>query len=150
MTSVASARRDRLAPVLMRIVALIAALAFFGLLPFPQPANAQDILLAMINIMDEAGAQFAFPAQLEYSAADLPIDDEKRVAAENRVNAWRDEENLPFPDFSQIDKLALNNTHAYPPRGSAQYRETEPDPTSAEARATLEKVRWSLPWKKGA
>ncbi|CCV04123.1 putative MscS Mechanosensitive ion channel [Mesorhizobium metallidurans STM 2683] len=113
-------------------------------------AIREDILLAMINIMDEAGAQFAFPSQLEYSAADLPVDDEKRVAAETRVNAWRDEENLPFPDFSQIDRLALNNTHAYPPRGSAHYRETEPDPASAEARATLEKVRWSLPWKTGA
>ncbi len=112
-------------------------------------AIREDILLSIINIMDEAGAQFAFPAQLEYSAADLPIDEDKRVAAEKRVSDWREAENLPFPDFSQLDRFALNNTLAYPPQGSAHYRETEPDPQSAEARATLEKVRWSLPWRKG-
>lgn len=112
-------------------------------------AIREDILLSMINIMDDAGAQFAFPSSLEYRATDLPVDDEKRIAAEKRVSDWREAQNLPFPDFSQIDKFALNNTLAYPPEGSAHYRETEPDPDSAEAKATLEKVRWSLPWKKG-
>lgn len=112
-------------------------------------AIREDILLSMINVMDDAGAQFAFPSSLEYRATDLPVDDEKRIAAEKRVGDWREAQNLPFPDFSQIDKFALNNTLAYPPEGSAHYRETEPDPDSAEAKATLEKVRWSLPWKKG-
>ncbi|MER8825428.1 hypothetical protein NKH73_02610 [Mesorhizobium sp. M0938] len=113
-------------------------------------AIREDILLSIINIMDDAGTQFAFPSQLEYTAADLPADEEKRIAAEKRVRDWREAENLPFPDFSQIEKLALNNTHAYPPQGSAQYHEMKPAPTSTAAGATREKVRWSLPWKKGA
>ncbi|PAQ02073.1 mechanosensitive ion channel family protein [Mesorhizobium mediterraneum] len=112
-------------------------------------AIREDILLSIINIMDDAGTQFAFPSQLEYTAADLPADEEKRIAAEKRVSDWREAENLPFPDFSQIEKLALNNTHAYPPQGSAHFRETKPAPTSTAAGATPEKLRWSLPWRKG-
>lgn len=111
-------------------------------------AIREDILLSIIDILDDAGAQFAFPAQMEYSAADLPIDDGKRLAAEKRVSDWREAENLPFPDFAQIDKLTLKNTLAYPPPGSARYREAEPGPQSGDAKATLEKLRWSLPWRK--
>ncbi|TPN69035.1 mechanosensitive ion channel family protein [Mesorhizobium sp. B1-1-1] len=111
-------------------------------------AIREDILLSMIAVMDEAGAQFAFPAQLEYSAADLPLDQEKRIAAEKRVSAWREEEKLPFPDFSQLDRLELNDSLPYPPQGSVQYREAQAAPATVEAKASLEKARWSLPWRK--
>ena len=113
-------------------------------------AIREDILLRMIVLMDEAGAQFAYPAQVEYSADDLPLDDKKRAAAEAKVQAWRDEENLPFPDFSQGEKFNLKDTLSYPPEGSVLGRGIDLTAAPDAPATAVERARWSLPWRKTA
>jgi len=81
-------------------------------------AIREDIFMRIIKIMDDAGVQFAFPSAVEYKSSDLPIDEEKRAEAEERVAAWRAEQKLPFPDFSVAEKEEMTDTLSYPPEDS--------------------------------
>jgi small-conductance mechanosensitive channel len=109
-------------------------------------AIREDILLRVMAIVDEAGAQFAFPAQIEYHAEDTPIDAERRAAAERRVQTWREEQKLPFPEFDEAEKAELRNVLRYPPEGSAIRPKEEED--LAPDLVAAERWRWSLPWLK--
>jgi MscS family membrane protein len=81
-------------------------------------AAREDVLLRIMNVVAEAGAQFAFPSVVEYRAEDTPPDRERTAQAEAAVAAWREGENLPFPDFEWQTKAELSNTLDWPPRGS--------------------------------
>ncbi|YBV96807.1 mechanosensitive ion channel family protein [Phyllobacteriaceae bacterium JZ32] len=96
-------------------------------------AIREDILLRIMKIMDDAGAQFAFPSQVEYAAEDTPIDKEKQVEAEKRVAAWRAEQKMPFPDFSTADKNEMIDTLAYPPEDSVLIHAGEPEEANGKA-----------------
>jgi MscS family membrane protein len=60
----------------------------------------EDLNLRIMDIIEEAGAGFAFPSQTAYLARDTAPDAERMRAAENHVEAWRETGELPFPDFS--------------------------------------------------
>ncbi|RCS25629.1 mechanosensitive ion channel family protein [Phyllobacterium salinisoli] len=108
-------------------------------------AIREDILMHIMKIMDDAGAQFAFPSSVEYAADDTPIDREKQAAAEKTVAAWRAEEKLPFPDFLKAHKEEMNNTLVYPPEGSIQAHETEPDEMNGKGKLpNASQSRWKL------
>lgn len=81
-------------------------------------AIREDIFLRMMSLIDECGAQFAFPSAVHYTAQDTASDPERVRAAEEAVRAWREQGKLPFPDFDWHDKAALSSTLDYPPAGS--------------------------------
>jgi len=91
-------------------------------------AVREDVLLRMMAVVEEAGAQFAFPSVTHYAAPDEGPDTERVNRAEAAVEAWRQSENLPFPDFDWTLKAKLSGSLEYPPEGSALNKQT-PDPT---------------------
>lgn len=81
-------------------------------------AVREDVLLRMMTIVDEAGAQFAFPSVTHYSKPDEAPDPDRVHRAETAVAEWRQAEELPFPDFDWSEKAELSGSLDYPPEGS--------------------------------
>jgi MscS family membrane protein len=81
-------------------------------------AIREDVFLRVMTVVDNCGAQFAFPSAVHYSAEDTASDPERVKAAEEMVRRWREEGELPFPDFDWHDKAELSRTLDYPPEGS--------------------------------
>lgn len=79
----------------------------------------EDILLRIMDIVEQSGTAFAFPSQTLYLGRDHGPDDTKRQAAEAVVRKWREEGNLPFPNFSPEQASRLRDSIAYPPAGSS-------------------------------
>jgi MscS family membrane protein len=66
-------------------------------------AAREDILLRILDIIDSAGTSLAMPSQTLYLARDSAADAgkaEKKAAAQAQVAKWREDNKLPFPDFS--------------------------------------------------
>ncbi len=95
-------------------------------------AIQEDLFLRMMELVDKAGAQFAFPSMVHYEAQDTPYDQNKVQAAEAEVASWREHNNLPFPDFSWQEKAQVSSTLPYPPAGSAVAQMLD-DPSKAIA-----------------
>jgi MscS family membrane protein len=82
-------------------------------------AIREDLLLRIMEIVERCGSGFAFPSRTLYMAHDPGLDKEKIGAAEKQVQRWRDEQQLPFPDFAPADKSALRGAIVYPQPESA-------------------------------
>lgn len=81
-------------------------------------AIREDVFLRVMSVIDDCGAQFAFPSAVHYSAEDTASDPARVQAAEEMVRHWREAGELPFPDFDWHDKAELSSTLDYPPTGS--------------------------------
>jgi MscS family membrane protein len=79
----------------------------------------EDIFLRTMDIVERAGTGFAFPSQTTYLGRDDGLGPEKVREAEARVEAWRYDNRLPFPDFDAQEKARLKDTLVFPPEGSA-------------------------------
>jgi MscS family membrane protein len=82
-------------------------------------AIREDVLLRMLEIVEESGSGLGFPSSTVYMARDAGLHKEKTEAAEQHVQQWRDERQLPFPDFAPADKSAFRGSIAYPPPEAA-------------------------------
>jgi len=82
-------------------------------------AIREDLLLRMIDIVSEAGTGFAFPSQTLYLGKDSGLDKERTAEAVKQVEQWRNEKQLPFPDFAQTEISELRDTITYPDPASA-------------------------------
>jgi MscS family membrane protein len=82
-------------------------------------AIREDLLFRILNIVAESGTGFAFPSQTLYMTRDAGIDEKKAVSVEKQVQGWREQGELPFPDFSTKDKAAFRGSIVYPPEDSA-------------------------------
>jgi MscS family membrane protein len=82
-------------------------------------AIREDLLLRIMDIVEKSGSSFAFPSQTVYFSRDSGIDKEKASAAEQQVQQWRDQHQLPFPDFAPEDKSAFRGSIVYPQPESA-------------------------------
>jgi MscS family membrane protein len=82
-------------------------------------AIREDLLLRIMDIVENSGTGFAFPSQTLYFSRDSGLDKEKAAAAEQQVQHWRDQHQLPFPDFAPADMSTFRDTIAYPPPDSA-------------------------------
>jgi MscS family membrane protein len=82
-------------------------------------AIREDLLLRIMDIVDKSGTGFAFPSQTLYLSRDSGLNKEKTEAAEQQVQQWREQNDLPFPDFAPSDKAALRGTIVYPAPDSA-------------------------------
>ena len=81
-------------------------------------AILEDINLRIMTLIEQAGAQFAFPSAIEYQAADQTSDPALVKSAESTVAKWRRDGKLPFPDYDWRDKSDMSGTLEYPPDGS--------------------------------
>jgi MscS family membrane protein len=82
-------------------------------------AIREDILLRLMDIVSDAGTGFAFPSQTLYLGRDPKPDEAKAKEAEERVNRWREEKHLPFPDFAPGEISEFRDSLPYPPPDSA-------------------------------
>ena len=81
-------------------------------------AIREDINLRLMEIVGESGTGFAFPSQTNYLVRDAAPDSEKRSQREAEVAAWRDADNLPFPELDVSEYADLEDSLDYPPVGS--------------------------------
>jgi len=88
-------------------------------------AIREDILLRIMDIVDAAGSGFAFPSQTVYLSRDSGVDKQKAEQAALEVKKWREEGQLPFPDFAPADISEISNSLPYPQPGSAVGRKHE-------------------------
>ena len=82
-------------------------------------AIREDILLRLMDVVYDAGTGFAFPSQTLYLGRDPKPDEAKAKEAEERVNRWREEKQLPFPDFAPAEISEFRDSLPYPPPDSA-------------------------------
>lgn len=81
-------------------------------------AIQEDVLLRIMDVVNEAGSGFAFPAQVEYQAQDLAIDAERVRAAEDHVRSMRSDGLLARAGFAVEEKhTAIPEPHL-PPRAT--------------------------------
>jgi len=82
-------------------------------------AVREDLLLRIMEIVERSGTGLAIPSQTLYLGRDSGLDPEKTAAAEKQVQQWRDQHQLPFPDFAPAEKSALRGSIPYPPPESS-------------------------------
>ncbi len=81
-------------------------------------AVREDLYLRFMDAVKESGTGFAFPSTTTYVGRDDGLDEEEARRAEARVAQWRDQRELPFPDFPDHVHRAKWNTLDWPPPGS--------------------------------
>ena len=93
-------------------------------------AILEDINLHIMTLIEQAGAQFAFPSSVEYQASDQKSDPSLVKSAESVVAKWRSDGKLPFPDYDWRDKSDMSGKLDYPPEGSVltEHMKTPFDP----------------------
>ena len=79
----------------------------------------EDILLRLMTIVANAGTGFTFPSQNIYLGRAHGIDQAKAEEAESKVRAWRDQKQLPFPDFAPAEIADMRDSLPYPAPESA-------------------------------
>jgi MscS family membrane protein len=82
-------------------------------------AIREDLLLRIVDIVSEGGSSFAFPSRTTYITRDPGLDKEKSEAAAQKVQQWRDEKQLPFPDFTPPEISSFRGSIEYPPPDSS-------------------------------
>jgi MscS family membrane protein len=82
-------------------------------------AIREDLYLRFIDAIHEAGTSFAFPSSVTYVGRDSGWNEQEAKQAEERVAAWREKGELPFPDFPDEARQRVRNNLDWPPSGSA-------------------------------
>jgi MscS family membrane protein len=82
-------------------------------------AIREDVLLRIMEIVDGSGTSFSSPSRNVYVARDPGLDAAKSEAAERVVREWREEKDLPFPDYKPAEISKMRGTVPYPPADSA-------------------------------
>jgi len=82
----------------------------------------EDILLRIADIISQAGTGFAFPSQTAYLTRDRGIDPERGHEAEAEVDNWRENNQLPFPEFDPGLRWEMEDILDYPQRGAYNYK----------------------------
>jgi MscS family membrane protein len=88
-------------------------------------AIREDVLLHLMSIVDDAGTSFTFPSQNIYLSRNAGIDKAKADQAESKVREWRDQKQLPFPDFAPTQIAEIRDSLPYPSPESAVNPETD-------------------------
>jgi MscS family membrane protein len=88
-------------------------------------AVQEDILLRIADIVSEAGTGFAYPSQTVYYRRDSGLDTERGDEAEKAIKHWREQGQLPFPDFDPGLRWEMEDILDYPPKGTYGYKPRE-------------------------
>jgi MscS family membrane protein len=79
---------------------------------------AEDLNLRIMDIITQAGTEFAIPSQSLYVQRGRGLDEAKIDEAENCVKEWKDNNALYLPSFPQEKIDELQGSLDYPPVGS--------------------------------
>ena len=82
-------------------------------------AIREDIMLRLMALVEGAGTAFTFPSQNVYLGRNRGLDGEKAKQAEAKIREWRDQRQLPFPDFAPAEISEFRDSLPYPPPESA-------------------------------
>ena len=82
-------------------------------------AIREDLLLRAMDILAANGTGLAITSQTVYLGRDRGLNDEAKGAAEGRVRELREQNRLPFPDFTPQELAAMTDKLDYPARGSS-------------------------------
>ena len=82
-------------------------------------AIREDLLLRILDIIASAGTELAFPSRTLYLGRDAGLDRETATRAVRQVERWREEKQLPFPDYPSAEISEISNSLPYPPPESA-------------------------------
>jgi len=95
--------------------------AYVGAAGYPEFLEvAEDLNLRIIDIVEAAGTSFAFPSQTTYIEEGSPLQPEAARPAEERVQEWRQNNQLFLPSFPREAIDALRGNVDYPPAGSSE------------------------------
>jgi MscS family membrane protein len=96
--------------------------AYIGVTDYGESLEvAEDLNLRIMDIVSEAGSDFAFPAEVQYSLPGKPLDEERAKAVALQVREWKAKREFYLPNFPK-DKIAeIKNSLDYPPEGSPQF-----------------------------
>ncbi len=101
-------------------------------------AIREDIFLRLFDLVEEAGTGFAFPSRTLYLGKDEGLDRETGDKATARVEAWRSSGQLPFPRFKPEKLEEIEGTLDYPPKGSHEAGQKEPEIDGASERLSAQ------------
>jgi MscS family membrane protein len=79
---------------------------------------AEDLNLRIMGIVEEAGSSFAFPSQTTYLEQGSPMRPEAAKYTGERVQEWREKNELFLPRFPRETIDTLSDSVDYPPTGS--------------------------------
>jgi MscS family membrane protein len=79
----------------------------------------EDILLRIVDIVEAGGSSLAFPSRTIYASRDTGLDRKKGQEAIEIVKGWREQGELPFPDFAPEKIAEMKNKLEYPSTESA-------------------------------
>ena len=80
-------------------------------------AIQEDLLLRIMDVVREAGSDFAYPSQTQYVPADAALDAERRRRAEDAVADWRRQDGLRAAGF--LDATPTREAQPAPIRRAA-------------------------------
>jgi MscS family membrane protein len=83
-------------------------------------AVREDLLLRIMDIVETGGSGLANPSQTVYLGKDSGLNAEKSRIAAEKVDQWRKQNALPFPDFGPGEIAEISNKIPYPDPESAQ------------------------------
>ena len=81
-------------------------------------AIAEDMNLRIIDLVHQAGTDFAFPSQTIMVEEPAAPGLEEKQRSEAEVEQWREEDRYPFPQWDERHVEQIENTLDFPPRGS--------------------------------
>jgi MscS family membrane protein len=79
-------------------------------------AVSEDLNLRMIECVHEAGAVFSGPGQVLQLRDFYEAPEDTLAEVDAQLSKWREEEKLPFPDYTPAEKAALRASITLPPR----------------------------------
>lgn len=85
----------------------------------------EDVLLRITQIVSNAGATFAFPSRTLYVARDSSPDQERVAHTESMMEKWKEQKQVPFPDYPPESIQQMSNTIEYPAPESAVKARTD-------------------------
>jgi MscS family membrane protein len=100
----------------------IEVFAYMGVKEYDESLEvAEDLNLRIMEIVSEAGSDFAFPSEVQYSLPGKPVDEDRAKAVALKVKEWKAKRELYLPNFPH-DKIAqIKNSLDYPVEGSPQF-----------------------------
>lgn len=81
-------------------------------------AVAEDINLRIVDLVQASGSHFALPSQTVQVEEAQIMDAAQQEQVEALIEQWREQDQLPFPQWSDDYVSKVENTLDYPPRGS--------------------------------
>jgi MscS family membrane protein len=96
--------------------------AYIGVTDYEESLEvAEDLNLRIMDIISDAGTDFAFPSEVQYSLPGKPLDEERSKVVSVKVKEWKTKGELYLPNFPAEKIAAIKNSLEYPVEGSPQF-----------------------------